>query len=74
MKAVVYPLADVLGKFLEAPASTLIGVLQSVAGVLSDKSIQTMVKKALPPIANEINGIVRIIDVLAPSLNEEIVI
>ena len=74
MKAVVYPLADGLGKFLEAPASTLIGVLQSVAGVLSDKSIQTMVKKALPPIANEINGIVRIIDVLAPSLNEEIVI
>lgn len=74
MKAVIYPLSDVLGKFLEAPASTLIGVLQSVAGVLSDKSIQTMVKKALPPIANEINGIVRIIDVLAPSLNEEIVI
>lgn len=74
MKAVVYPLADVLGKFLEAPASTLIGVLQGISGVLTDSSIQTMVKKALPPIANEINGIVRIIDVLAPSLNEEIVI
>ena len=74
MKAVVYPLADVLGKFLEAPASTLIGVLQGISGVLTDSSIQSIVKKALPPIANEINGIVRIIDVLAPSLNEEIVI
>lgn len=74
MKAVVYPLADVLGKFLEAPASTLIGVLQSISGVLTDSSIQSIVKKALPPIAREINGLVNIIEVLSPSLNEELVI
>lgn len=74
MKAVVYPLADVLGKFLEAPASTLIGVLQSISGVLTDSSIQSIFKKALPPIAREINGLVNIIEVLSPSLNEELVI
>lgn len=74
MKAVVYPLADVLGKFLEAPASTLIGVLQGISGVLTDSSIQSIVEKALPPIAREINGLVNIIEVLSPSLNEELVI
>lgn len=72
VKAIVYPVAGLLNKFLEAPASTLIQLLQGISGALTDESLSSIITNALPPILNEIKGLGAIVNVLSPTYASEI--
>lgn len=67
VKAVIFPIAGLLNKFLEAPASTLIQLIQGLAGVFTDETLGGIIRNALPPILNEVNGVGNIISVISPS-------
>lgn len=71
-KAIIFPIAEVLNKFLEAPASTLISLLQGLSDVLKDSSIRAIIRDVLPPILGEINGLGNIVAVLSPTLAESV--
>lgn len=71
-KAIVYPVAGLLNKFLEAPASTLVQLLQGISGALTDESLSSIITNVLPPILNEIKGLGAIVNVLSPTLASDI--
>lgn len=66
------PIADLMNKFLESPANTLISLINGISGVLEDKTVTTIINGAITPLANELNGLYSIIAVLSPTLADSI--
>lgn len=65
------PIAGWLNALLNTPATTLIKSIQGIAGVLDDKtnpSIATIVKGAITPLVNEVNGLANIFGIKSSKL------
>lgn len=63
--AIITPVSQLINTFLDKPATTLIQSVQGLAGILDDKngaSIASILKGAIDPITNEINGLANILD------------
>lgn len=57
---IIRPVSEWFNSFLAKPATTLIRSLQGIAGILDDKNgatIASILKGAITPLANEVNGL-----------------
>jgi len=66
------PIADLMNKFLEAPANTLVSLVNGISGILEDTTVTNIINGAITPLVKELNGIYSIIAVLSPSLADSI--
>ncbi len=66
------PIADFMNKFLEAPANTLVSLVNGISGILEDQTVTNIIIGAITPLEKELNGIYSIIAVLSPSLADSI--
>ncbi|MCM1285465.1 MAG: hypothetical protein NC213_01545 [Acetobacter sp.] len=65
------PIASWLNSLLNKPASTLIKSVQGIAGLLDDKTnptIASIVKGAITPLVNEVNGLANIFGITSDKL------
>lgn len=70
--AVIDVVSKILNKVLEAPASSLLGLIRGLAINFTDDKFGVTVKAAVAPITNEINGAASIVSTLSPSLGETV--
>lgn len=63
--AVLTPVSELINQLLNKPATTLIKVIQGLAGILDDKhgaTIASIVKNVFNPLIDEVNGLANILD------------
>lgn len=70
--AVIDTVSKLLNRFLDAPLSSIFGIVKGVAIVVSDNSIKTILDNALEPLYNEIEGLSVVVGKLSPSLAETV--
>ncbi len=70
--AIIQVASNIINKVLEAPASSLFGIIKGVASNLTDAEFGTTVKAVVSPITNEINGAADIVSLLSQSLSKTI--
>lgn len=70
--AIIEVVSKLINKVLEAPASSLLGIIRGLAINLTDDKFGATVKAAVAPITNEINGAANIVSNLSPTLGETV--
>lgn len=68
---IIRPVSEWFNSFLAKPATTLIRSLQGIAGILDDKNgatIASILKGAITPLANEVNGLGNILGLKSDKL------
>lgn len=70
--AVIDTVSKLLNRFLDAPLSSIFGIVKGVAIVVSDNSIKTILDNALEPLYNEIEGLSVVVGKLSPSLGDKL--
>ncbi len=69
---ILKPVAGLINKFLDAPVTTLITSVQGLAGILDDTqgaTIASIVRNAVTPVTNEIDGLAHILSIKSSKLN-----
>lgn len=66
--AVLDTVSKLLNRFLDAPLSSIFGLVKGLAIVVSDNSFKTIIDNALEPVYNEIEGLSAIVGKLSPAL------
>lgn len=70
--AVIDTVSKILNRFLDAPASSLLGLIKGFSVVISDNTLGAIFENALSPIYNEINGLASIVAKISPVLGETV--
>lgn len=70
--AVIDTVSKLLNRFLDAPLSSIFGIVKGLAIVVSDNSINTIIDNALEPIYNEIEGLSVVVGKLSPALADTV--
>lgn len=67
--AVLETVSNVLGSFLNAPVSGLLGLVRAIVAIAPDNFLNEVINSALNPIYNELNGACDIVANLSPALS-----
>ncbi len=65
---IITPLASILDQLYKAPASFLLNTLKGLAGLLTDKSITSIVNGALDAVKNIFTGVEALVGTVSPTL------
>lgn len=68
--AVIETVSNVLGSFLDAPASGLLGLVRGIVAIAPDSFLQQIINGLFDPIYNELYGLGDIVANLSPTLGE----
>lgn len=66
---VIETVSNVLGSFLNAPVSGLLGLVRAIVAIAPDSFLSEVINGALDPIYNELNGACDIVSNLSPTLS-----
>lgn len=72
MLAILNTVSSIINRLMDAPASSILGLLKGVFTLLDDSVLKTVINGALNPIVNEINGLATIVDNLSPTFGNKV--